>query len=67
MPERVLVGELAVDGPRGGRAAEPARVVPVGRQPTTDRDLAVVVAESIAAGDVAATLRAGGRRRPRAR
>ena len=56
---RVLVGELAVDGLEAG-PLEPARVVPVGRQAAADRDLAVVVAESIAAGDVAATLRAAG-------
>ncbi len=56
---RVLVGELAVGGLGGGQLA-PVRVEPTGRHPGTERDLAVVVAEGVAAGDVAATLQAAG-------
>ncbi len=57
--ERVLVGELALNGLAAG-ALEPVRVSPVGRHAGAERDLAVVVAEAVAAGDVAATLRAAG-------
>ena len=55
--EHVIVGELAVEGLAGGQLA-PARVLPVGRQPVTERDLAVVVEDDVPAGEVAATLRA---------
>jgi phenylalanyl-tRNA synthetase beta chain len=55
--ERVVVGELAVEGLAGGQLA-PARMVSVGRTPVTERDLAVVVEDDVPAGDVAATLRA---------
>jgi phenylalanyl-tRNA synthetase beta chain len=55
--ERVLVGELAVDGLEAGQLA-PAQVTPVGRHGATERDLALVVAEEVPAGEVAATLRA---------
>jgi phenylalanyl-tRNA synthetase beta chain len=57
--ERVLVAELAVAGLSGGQLP-PVRVVPMGRHPAAERDLAVVVPEATAAGDVAATLRAAG-------
>jgi len=57
--ERVLAGELAVDGLAGGQLA-PVRVLPVGRHAATERDLAVVVGEGVPAGDLAATLRAAG-------
>jgi phenylalanyl-tRNA synthetase beta chain len=55
--ERVIVGELAVEGLANGQLAA-ARVLPVGRQPVTERDLAVVVEDDVPAGDVAATMRA---------
>jgi phenylalanyl-tRNA synthetase beta chain len=57
--ERIVVGELAVDGLAGGQLL-PARVASLGRHPAAERDLAVVVAGEVAAGDVAATLRASG-------
>jgi phenylalanyl-tRNA synthetase beta chain len=58
--ERVLVGELAVEGLGGGQLV-PVRVAPVGRHASTARDLALVVAGVVPAGEVAATLaRAGG-------
>jgi phenylalanyl-tRNA synthetase beta chain len=57
--ERVLVAELAIAGLATGQVA-PVRVTPLGRHPAVERDLAVVVAEATAAGDVAATLRAAG-------
>jgi phenylalanyl-tRNA synthetase beta chain len=57
--ERVVVGELAVDGLGGGQLP-PARVASLGRHAIAERDLAVVVAGDVAAGDVAATLRASG-------
>ncbi len=57
--ERVLVGELAVDGLADGQLAT-VRVSAPHRHASAERDLAVVVPESTAAGDVAATLRAAG-------
>ncbi len=58
--ERVLVGELAVEGLGGGQLV-PVRVAPVGRHASTARDLALVVAGVVPAGEVAATLaREGG-------
>ncbi len=57
--ERVLVGELAVDGIAGGQLA-PVRVAMPGRHAAFERDLALVVAEATPAGDVAATLWAAG-------
>ncbi len=53
--ERVLVAELAIEGLEAGSRA-PARVVPIPRFPGVERDLAVVVAEDVAAGAVAATI-----------
>jgi len=57
--ERVFVAELAIAGLAGGQLA-PVRVVPVGRFPPHERDIALVVPESLAAADVLATLRAAG-------
>jgi len=57
--ERVLVGELAIAGlDAGGRAA--VRVRPPGRHAGAERDVALVVAEGVPAGAVAATLREAG-------
>jgi phenylalanyl-tRNA synthetase beta chain len=57
--ERILVGELAVAGLAAGQL-EAARVTSPGRHASVERDLAVVVAEDVASGDVAATLREAG-------
>ena len=57
--ERVLVAELAIAGLAGGQLV-PVRVVPVARFQPLGRDIALVVPESLAAADVAATLRAAG-------
>ncbi len=54
--ERILVGELAVAGLSGGQLV-PARVGALERG-TVERDVALVVAEQVAAADVAATIRA---------
>ena len=55
--ERVLVAELAIEGLEAGSRA-PVRVAPIPRFPGMERDLAVVVAEDVAAGAVAATIQA---------
>ncbi len=57
--QRVVVGEVAVDGLAGGQLP-PARVTPPGRHAGAERDLALVVAEEVPAGEVAATLRRAG-------
>jgi phenylalanyl-tRNA synthetase beta chain len=57
--ERVVVGELAILGLDAGRRAS-VRVGPPGRHPSAERDLAIVVAEDVPAGAMAATLRAAG-------
>jgi phenylalanyl-tRNA synthetase beta chain len=57
--ERVLVAELAISGLSAGQLV-PVRITPVGRFQAHERDLALVVPESVAAADVAATLRAVG-------
>ncbi len=57
--ERVLVGELAVAGLGAGQLAS-VRVAPVARHAAVERDVAVVVAEDVPAGEVATTLRAAG-------
>jgi phenylalanyl-tRNA synthetase beta chain len=57
--EHVLVAELAVAGLAAGQLPT-VQVAPVGRHPTIERDLALVVAEATAAGNLAATLRAAG-------
>ena len=57
--ERVLVGELAIAGlDAGGRPA--VRIGPPGRHAGAERDIALVVAEDVPAGSVAATLREAG-------
>jgi phenylalanyl-tRNA synthetase beta chain len=57
--ERVLVGELSIAGlDAGGRPA--VRVGPPGRHASAERDVALVVAEDVPAGAVAATLREAG-------
>jgi phenylalanyl-tRNA synthetase beta chain len=57
--ERVLVGELAIGGLDAG--SRPAvRVGPPGRHASAERDVALVVAEDVPAGSVAATLREAG-------
>jgi phenylalanyl-tRNA synthetase beta chain len=54
---RVIVAELDLTGLGGGlRSAVTAEAPP--RHPASDRDVAVVVAEDIAAGDAAAAIRA---------
>ncbi|HET7026054.1 MAG TPA: hypothetical protein VFI28_00025, partial [Candidatus Limnocylindrales bacterium] len=56
---RPLVGELAIRGLSRGALA-PVRVVPPPRVPAVERDLAVVVAEAVPAGEVAASIRRHG-------
>jgi phenylalanyl-tRNA synthetase beta chain len=56
---RVVVAELDVSGLGGGRLPAVVGAAP-SRHPAAERDLAVVVAEGRAAGDVAATIRANG-------
>ncbi len=57
--ERVLVGELSIAGlDGGGRAA--VRAGPPGRHAGAERDVALVVADDVPAGAVAATLREAG-------
>jgi phenylalanyl-tRNA synthetase beta chain len=55
--ERVIVAELAIAGLAGGQAPVPRGETP-SRHPAVERDLAVVVAETVPAGDVAAAIRA---------
>ena len=57
--ERVLAAELAIRGLSAG-VRPVVRAVALPRHPSIERDLAVVVAEEVAAGDVAATIRASG-------
>ena len=57
--ERVVVGEFAISGLSGGQLV-PVRTLPVGRFPSHERDLALVVPEPLAAADLAATLREAG-------
>jgi phenylalanyl-tRNA synthetase beta chain len=54
--ERVLVAELAVGGLDAGQLVPP-RARAISRHPAVERDLALVVPESTAAGAVAASLR----------
>ncbi|MBP1704968.1 MAG: phenylalanyl-tRNA synthetase, beta subunit [Chloroflexi bacterium] len=53
---RVLAGELAIARLSGGGRA-PTHARPLSRHPAVERDLAVVVAEAVPAGPVAATIR----------
>jgi phenylalanyl-tRNA synthetase beta chain len=53
----VVVAELALRGLAGGTLSAPLGATPP-RHPAVERDLAVVVAESVAAADVAASVRA---------
>jgi phenylalanyl-tRNA synthetase beta chain len=53
---RVVVAELDLAGLSGGRLRAVTGAAPP-RHPASDRDLAVVVAESVPAGDVAAAIR----------
>ncbi len=57
--ERVLVAELAIAGLAGGQLA-PVRVTPIARFGPLERDIALVVPESVMAADLAATLRSAG-------
>ena len=57
--ERVLVAELAIAGLAGGQLV-PVRVTPIARYGPLERDIALVVPESVAAAAVAETLRAAG-------
>ncbi len=57
--QRVLVAELAIAGLSGGQP-RPVRVAPIARFQPLERDIALVVPESLAAADVATTLRAAG-------
>jgi phenylalanyl-tRNA synthetase beta chain len=54
--ERVIVAELAIAGLSGGRLAVPRGATPP-RHPTVQRDLAVIVEESVAAERVEAAIR----------
>jgi phenylalanyl-tRNA synthetase beta chain len=53
---RVIVAEVAIEGLAAGRLA-PERAAVVGRFPEVDRDLAIVVAETLQASSVEAVLR----------
>jgi phenylalanyl-tRNA synthetase beta chain len=53
---RVIVAELAIAGLSGGQPSTP-RVAAPSRHPLVERDLAVIVAETTAAADVAASIR----------
>ncbi|MFL5776078.1 MAG: phenylalanine--tRNA ligase subunit beta [Chloroflexota bacterium] len=53
---RVVVGELTISG-LGGGFRRAVSAVPPPRHPASERDLAVVVPEAAAAGDVAASIR----------
>ena len=55
--ERILVAELAVLGLSGG-ARPVVHAVPLPRHPVIERDLAVIVAEEVPVGPMAATIRA---------
>jgi len=57
--DRVLVAELSLAGLSGGSPRAP-RVMPPPRFPTVERDLAVVVGDDKAAGDVAAVIEGAG-------
>jgi phenylalanyl-tRNA synthetase beta chain len=56
---RVIVAELDLTGLGGGRR-EDVTAAPPPRHPASERDLAVVVNEDVAAGDVAAAIRDNG-------
>jgi phenylalanyl-tRNA synthetase beta chain len=53
---RIVVAELAIAGLSGGQPGVP-RVTTLPRYPTVDRDLAVIVAEGVAAAEVEAAIR----------
>lgn len=53
---RILVAELAIAGLSGGQPSVPRASTP-SRHPPIERDLAVIVAESVAAADVEASIR----------
>ena len=57
--ERIVVGEFAVAGLGGGQPA-PYRVVAPSRQPTVERDLAIIVPVEHPAADVEAAIRRHG-------
>ena len=57
--DRVIVAELALAGLAGGRL-EDVRVEALSRHPVAERDLAIIVAESVGAADIAAGVRAAG-------
>jgi phenylalanyl-tRNA synthetase beta chain len=56
---RVVVAELDLAGLGGGKLSA-VTAAPPPRHPASDRDLAIVVAESVQAGDVAAAINANG-------
>jgi phenylalanyl-tRNA synthetase beta chain len=56
---RILVAELAIAGLSGGQPTVPRATTPP-RHPAVDRDLAVIVAETIPAADVEAAIRRHG-------
>jgi phenylalanyl-tRNA synthetase beta chain len=57
--DRLIVAELSLAGLEGGRLAD-VRTQPPPRHPSVERDLAIIVAESRPAAEVAAVLRAAG-------
>jgi phenylalanyl-tRNA synthetase beta chain len=57
--ERVVVGEFAIAGLAGGQAAA-YRVAAPSRQPTVERDIAVIVPDGRAAADVESAIRRHG-------
>ena len=57
--ERIVVGEFAIAGLAGGQAAA-YRVAALSRQPTVERDVAVIVADGRPAADVESAIRRHG-------
>ena len=56
---RILVAELAIAGLSGGQPSVPRTTTPP-RHPAVERDIAVIVAETVPAGDVEASIRRRG-------
>jgi phenylalanyl-tRNA synthetase beta chain len=55
-PSRILVGELAIAGLSGGQPSVPRTTTPT-RHPAVERDLAVIVRDTVPAAEVEASIR----------